>query len=114
MSRRSLTKAEKAAMIEAQQGLCGCGCGQPVTMETGEGEHWITVFCGNTDKPDSVWRKDCHKPKTKRDAKAHAKIRRLIKKQQGTWRPTRKRIRSRGFDKSLRKKMNGDVVRVDG
>ena len=54
-------------MIEAQDGKCGCGCGQPVTMENGHGEHGLPVGLGNTGKPDSVWRADCHVGKSNTD-----------------------------------------------
>jgi hypothetical protein len=47
--------------------------------------------------------------KTPADAKVHAKVRRLLARQDGTRRP-RQPIKSRGFDKSKTKKFNGEVV----
>lgn len=95
MKRAYLTEREKASMIEAQGGLCGCGCGQTVDMDNGEGEHFVCVFFGNEEKPDAVWRADCHKPKTAEDKKKIAKVKRILRKAAGTWRPNRKKIAQR-------------------
>lgn len=78
MTKRAyLTPHERIAMREAQHGLCGCGCGKPLGKDF-IGEHvWILVAWGNEEKPDALWRKDCAADKTKRDLKAHARVRRL-------------------------------------
>ena len=97
MKRRYLTAKERAAMVEAQNGLCGCGCGRPVDATTGHGEHYLCVWFGNEEKPDAIWRTDCHKEKTARDRKAIAKTKRILAKRNGAKKRKSKPIPSRGF-----------------
>lgn len=102
--RASLSRNERAAMAERQGGLCftwGC-IGKPEI-----GEHWTPVALGNDQKPDCLLCRACAKEKTRRDVKAIAKVKRL---QRGP-RKAKRAIRSRGFDKTKTKKMNGEVVR---
>ena len=110
MTRRRLTKAEKAAMIEAQGFKCGCGCGAPVGMD-GHGEHGLPVALGNDAKPDSIWRVECHGRKTKADRARIAKADRQRRKmEQGRGRARKGApLQSRGFDKRYRKRMDGTV-----
>lgn len=106
--RRYLTKNERAQMAHDQGHRCGCGCDQPLGERT-IGEHWIMVAWGNEDKPDTLLRFDCAKDKTRRDVKAIAKVKRIVKRLDGT-RRERKPILSPGFSKTLRKRLDGSVV----
>jgi hypothetical protein len=109
--RRSLTRREKAAMIEAQQGLCGCGCGQEVTMANGDGEHGLAVGLGNRGKPDAVWRRDCHKPKSAADLKMIRKADRQRKAHLGEKKRRGRKLQGRGF--TGWRKFDGTIVRAD-
>ena len=95
MTRKRLTKFEFASLFLAQAGKCGCGCGQRLEPGQVDEEHSIPVAFDGPEKPDSLWRRDCHKRKTKKDVKAIAKTNRIIRKNNGTWRPNRKKIQSR-------------------
>ena len=68
----------------------------------------IWVAC-NDQKPDCLLCKSCADAKTKRDIAAIAKVKRIQRGPRETKRP----LKSRGFDKSLKKKMDGTVVRND-
>ncbi len=101
--RAYLTPNERAAMVERQGGLCftfACQ-GKPEI-----GEHWFPVALGNDQKPDCLLCKPCAKAKTTRDLKAIAKVKRLRRGK----RPAKKKIQSRGFDKSKTRTFSGKVV----
>ena len=51
-----------------------------------------------------------HRRKTDSDIAAIAKTKSIIRKREKTWKPNRKKIQSRGFNKTLSKKFNGEVV----
>ena len=108
--RKYLTPKERADMFALQGGLCACGCDNPLG-EKFIAEHWVCVALGNDAKPDSLLRLECAARKTKRDIKDIAKVKRIRKRLEGRQRP-KKQIRSRPFDKRLRKRMDGSVVRV--
>lgn len=112
--RKPLTKKQRAELAVRQEGLCGCGCGKKLNHLT-EGtidEHVLPLWCGGTNDLDNrqLWRKPCAAKKTAQEAKERGHIKRIIKKSDPA---TRKppRLKSRGFDRTLRKKMNGSVER---
>lgn len=116
--RKRLTKAEFKAMWDDQNELCGCGCGLPLSKEEGTvQEHTFAVALGNGEKPDAIYRKPCADKKTygpRGDLTVIARTKRY--REARTQFDKRKaaggsRIKSRGFDKSLTKKMNGEVVK---
>ena len=76
MTRQRLTKFEYATLFLAQKGLCGCGCRQRLEAGKVDEEHSRPVGLLGDPKPDSLWRRDCHRRKTKEDiariAKANA------------------------------------------
>lgn len=108
--RRYLTKKERAQMALNQQGLCGCGCGKKLGPDS-IGEHWTMVAWDNEAKPDCLLTKDCAARKTKTDMAKIAKVKRIIRKRNGTWRPNRPKFQNPGFNKALTKKFDGTVVR---
>lgn len=113
MKRARLTKKEFAAMWLSQEGRCGCGCGERLVKGEVDAEHSIPVALLGEAKPDSLWRRDCHKMKTKGDVRRIAKAERQGGRK-GQWARRIKngpQIQSRGFDKTLRKKFNGEVER---
>jgi len=67
--RRSLTKRETIAMLDAQNGICACSpeCELPVTLGCCIREHTLPVALGNRDKPDAILHPDCAREKTAKD-----------------------------------------------
>jgi hypothetical protein len=130
MKRASLTKRERATMHADQGGLCACGCDRPLG-ERYIAEHLWAVAMGNESKPDALFRADCAAAKTRLDLHLIAKT----KRQRGEHGQQARRARrkaegkapliqgrgfaqkaggqrvSRGFDTTLKKKMNGQVVK---
>lgn len=100
--RRPMTIARKRRIHGAHDGLCGL-CGDPVPL-TGplviydhEPPIWVSLRDVDGDvRPLCI---PCDKPKTANDKGVIAHISRIIRKAAGTWRPNRKRIQSRGFQK---------------
>lgn len=111
--RKPLTRAQFGQLMIDQGGRCGCGCGeklQPMTERVID-EHRIPLAIGGTNDLENreLWRTPCAKAKTaKKDQPAIAKCNRLIARAEGT-RRARKPIPSRGFDKTMRKRMDGKV-----
>ena len=124
-NRAKLTPKERVQLWQAQYGLCGCGCGEPLRDkdEGVVGEHvWWFVALGNDGKPDKLYRKPCARKKTngpRGDLNVIAHVKRLAegrtqadkRAERGPKIRANAKIQSRGFDKSLSKKMNGTVVR---
>lgn len=110
MTRRRLTDSERHALTERQHGLCCV----PECMSEGpfEEEH-STPHVWDDKKPDQLMCVPCHKAKTRRDVKAIAKAKRLngTTSSQYSRRAAAggSRIKSRGFDQTLSKKMDGTV-----
>lgn len=109
--RRAMTKARRLAVFTAFDGYCAV-CGSETPLEEGEADHELSLFLGGADNETNlVWKcGTCHSAKThKHDAKAHAKVRRLIKKADPENRKPRRPIQSRGFQKDLVKGFDGIV-----
>lgn len=118
------TPRERQVLAEKQNGLCGCGCGQPIASKVED----VWIFVPNTEdehtipnailkgKPDSIWLKACHGPKTSRDRKVIAKCKRLAgeagqrkRRLARAAKGQRPLINGAGFCKTMRKKFNGQV-----
>lgn len=97
--RRSLTPRERLTMLDKQEGRCACWCGCQDRIGPGNwiGEHTVCVEWGNSDKPDRLLCVACAKAKTKTDVKAIFRANRLARKEAGTWRQSKVKIRSAGF-----------------
>lgn len=109
--RRAMTKARRLAVFAAFNGYCAV-CGSETPLEEGEADHELSLFLGGADDESNlIWKcQPCHSAKThKHDAKAHAKVRRLIKKADPENRKSRRPIQSRGFQKDLVKGFDGIV-----
>ena len=77
-------------------------------------DHIIPLELGGHEGPRNLQALciPCHKLKTKDDIKRIAKARRLRRAADPeTRKKTKRPIRSRGFDRSLKKKLSGEVVR---
>lgn len=117
--RRAMTPARKRRIWERDIGLCWL-CGEPCDIEGPDVRYdhrnplWITR--DDSDEGISPAHTACDKPKTAIDQKIIAKVKRIIRKgDPETRKPPRMVSRpfgkSRGFDKGLRKRMNGTVER---
>ena len=117
--RKAMTAKRRRAVAERWKWRTPTGAvlalehGKVVLLATGkvpEIDHTHALSMGGTEaienlRPMTV---DEHKVKTRADAKVRAKVRRLT----GANKPkTKRKIQSRGFDKTLRKRMDGTVER---
>ena len=109
--RKYFSASEWNAQLIAQGGVCAspkCSSAGPFDADHETPNAW------EPGKPSQLLCKPCHKEKTKRDAKRIAKAERQAGRK-GQWKRLQERgfglIRSRGFDKTHSKKMNGEVVK---
>lgn len=121
--RKPLSRREFAELILRQEGRCGCGCGERLKADeiVDEHLHALALGGGNELTNRSLWRKQCSQKKTDEiDKPASAKTKRLNgetssqrtrRERNGPQIVSRNSLQSRGFDKSLRKRMNGKVER---
>jgi 5-methylcytosine-specific restriction enzyme A len=110
-ARKSMTKARRARILAAYNGHCAyLGCEATEGLEI---DHFIPLAIGGRDD-DGNLRPLCrshHAVKTKLDVRLIAKAKRINRKS-GEPKPPGK-IKSRPFDRGLRKRMNGTVERRD-
>lgn len=110
--RKPLTGAKRAAFFEAQGGVCYLCGGKIGPTEAWDDEHVIDRWTSADDSLKNrrpAHRDTCHKAKTAVDAKARAKVKRIIAREDGTRRPRQKiaqrvdawpkgrKIKSKGF-----------------
>lgn len=99
--RGAMTKARRLRIYLACEGRCICGVKVP--MEGTTIDHPTQLWMGGPDE-DQYLRymcAACDKPKTARDAKERAKVKRLIRKADPAQRKV-SRLQSRGFQKGRR------------
>ena len=103
--RRPLTARAKAALWLAQDERCAeCRC--PITLAEMQDDHENPIWCGGNNDPDNRQGLcvECHKLKTKGEAKARGKVKRLAK---GRRQRRGRAMQSRPFGPS--RKFNGTV-----
>jgi len=83
-------------------------CGGPGPFER-DHRHAVALGGGNELDNLALLCIGCHAEKTRRDVKAIAKAKRIARKLAGTWPKHGRKLQSRGFDKRLRKKLDGTV-----
>ena len=108
--RRSFTPKQRQGVWDRQEGLCGCGCDEPLGLSW-QVDHRIPIALGGAHEPGN-WvglKPDHHLEKTREDVRKIAKVNRIRKREAEGAKPSR--LQSRGFDKRLRKKFDGSVVR---
>lgn len=109
--RQELTKDEKLQRLAA---LAACPeCGEKFRVVSNiEWDHSTPVALGGARKPDMPLCISCHKEKTREDVSRIRKAdRQGGKKGQAAKRKKNgPQLKSRGFDKSQSKRMNGDVI----
>lgn len=107
--RASLTPKERREMIARQGYACFIfGC----TEKPEVAEHWTCVAIGNDQKPDCMLCKWHAKEKTRLDMGRIAKVKRLRngKTQYDKRKARGSKMKSRGFDRTKTKRMDGTVT----
>jgi 5-methylcytosine-specific restriction endonuclease McrA len=120
VTRRKLTKDQRMEILE-EAGFCCWYCHQPIAYDEMELDHALALGLGGEDNPLNLVPAcvPCHRGagtgKTADDRKRMAKADRQRRKhEEGRGRKRKgKPIKSAGFPKGLRKKLNGEVVRRD-
>lgn len=100
-------------MILHQQMFCCAICGDLLTLKDGwDWDHRLPLALGGEHALSNVQAAciPCHKLKTREDIRKIRKAARIRARADHS-RRRRKAITSRGFDKSLRRKMSGEVVK---
>lgn len=110
--RKPLTPWELATLYLEQQGKCN-HCGDKIHKGYCDDDHEIPLACGGSNelKNRQLLCPPCHKVKTRKDKED---IARIARRKGATGQYARRQrngpqIKSRGFDKTLRKKMDGTV-----
>lgn len=107
--RRSFTPAQRKMVFDRQNGLCAA-TGEPLAGLDWQIDHVLPLELGGRHEP-SNWEgvtREAHKRKTARDRRAIAKAARLRKK---ATEPKAVKLKGRGWNKLLSRRMNGEVVR---
>ncbi len=113
--RRYLTSIERYRVMAVQRWRCGCGCGAPVWPGGPvEYDHTLPLALGGLEKPDSALTSWCHTTKTKLDVKRISKADRQRKAHRGEKVRKGRKLEGRGFDKHIRKRMDGTVEARNG
>jgi len=118
--RKQLTRREFGLLIIKQDGLCGCGCKRRLDFTKPKlvtDEHLVPLFSQGANDLENrqLWLTECSTAKTAKEAPDRAKVRRIEGgKTQADKRAQRgPTIKSRGFDRTWKKRMDGTVTRRD-
>jgi len=111
--RKAMTDARRAKIFLAHKGRCA-DCGVKITrgQDAYQIDHPTQLWMGGPDE-DDVCRllcQPCYKAKNAKDATDRAKVKRLIRDADPEQRKSRRPLKSRGFDKTKSKRMDGTVV----
>jgi 5-methylcytosine-specific restriction endonuclease McrA len=112
--RREFTEKTKRLALERANGMCECGCGQPLQDDT-EYHHIVSAWSGgdNSLKNCAALRFDCHRDWTEKfDKPGFHKHRRIVAKSARADKP-RSRPMAGTKASGIRKRMNGTVERRD-
>ena len=123
--RKGMTAKWRRWLAQQQENRCGCGCGDKLERDA-IGEHTTPVALGNDKRPDALYNYDCAYAKTYGkpgriggDIRDIAHIKRLAegrtqfdkRQRNGAKLKSNGRLQGRGFDTSLRRRMDGTVER---
>ena len=114
--RRKLRAWEVAQLMQDQRGFCAA-CRSKLYVGEFDADHVIPLSCGGTNALTNfqLLCKGCHNAKSRgEDIPAAAKIKRQagITGQAARREKNGPQIKSRGFDKTIRKRMDGTVERI--
>jgi len=115
--RKGFTKAQRRAVYEEFNGLCGCGCEEPLAGERWEIDHAIELeFGGAHDLSNWVpMLAGHHRRKTSANAPKVAKVRRIVKRESQGPKPSKfrsgRKLQSPGFRRDITRNMRGQIVR---
>ena len=111
--RKAMTPKRRLEALLRSEGRCA-RCNVKLG-EAFEVDHSVSLFLAGADDETNTVALciPCHRGvKTPADAKVHAKVKRILARNDGTRRP-RQPIPSRGFSTTLKKRFDGSVVRRD-
>jgi len=116
MARPAFTAKQRLKCFEDHGAIVLCQCDDPdcdtaIYIKGCPIDHWLALVDGGKHE-DSNFRPispGCHASKSAREHKANSKAKRIVKKREGTMKRRGPPMKSRGFDKALRKRMNGQV-----
>lgn len=81
IKRRKFPPSVYAEIIERQEGKCACGCGEPLGTDVSQihFDHWIPLWNDGPDTPENLraLKVRHHLAKTRKEAKARAKVKRI-------------------------------------
>lgn len=107
--RKAMTPKRRAAILTRHGGRCArAGCEITEGLEI---DHIIPLELGGSDADHNL--EPLCDPHHQLDVRMIARARRIRKREAGETRPKRP-IKSRGFDKTLRKRFDGSVERREG
>lgn len=107
--RRYLTPKAKAALWQHQDERCAY-CARPLKLTDAQADHMHPLWCdGKNNENFQLLCRACHASKTKGEATARSKMKRLERIRLDGRKPKASKIESRGFSKRLRRRMNGTV-----
>ena len=106
--RKYLTPKQKKQLLKEQDWLC-LECREPFTEgDPAIYDHKQALIDGGTNDWDNwraIHRDKCHKPKTKIEQQNNAKVKRIQNKLNGVKPKWKRKIGSRGFDKTSKRKI---------
>ena len=100
--RKGFTPKQRQTVWGKHDGLCGCGCDEPLGLSW-QVDHSVPLALGGAHDP-SNWiglKPNHHLEKTRKDVKAIAKVNRIRKREAEGPKPSR--MKSRGFSPGKRK-----------
>lgn len=102
--RKYLTPKQKATLVSKQSGMCA-ECGDIFTEDDPpDFDHHLALIDGGTNALKNwraIHRVKCHRPKSIKEHKANAKVKRIIKKRKGIKSKWVKKIPSRPFRRPM-------------
>ncbi len=112
MTRRRFHRRIYLGILRQQALLCACGCHTKLSRQEGyQFDHITALALGGADRPDNLRavRVPCHKRISALDISMIRKADRQRKAYLGTKKQRGPKMQSRGFDKRLRRRMDGTI-----
>ncbi len=108
--RRHLTPKARAALLERQGNACAC-CHDPLALNKAQADHMAPLWATADNGTDNfqLLCGGCHARKTRAEAAARGKTKRLENARLNGRKVAASKMQSRGFDTRLRRLMSGKV-----